>query len=129
MELCVLGSGTGLPYARRNAPGLAVRAGPGSSYVLLDAGSGVLRRTAEAGIEVQRLADLFVIECSVPDARPRKGHLAPADVGRIGRDARARRLLLTHLSPEMDALDVVGAVAKHFAGDVVVAEDLMRIRL
>jgi ribonuclease BN (tRNA processing enzyme) len=47
-ELIVLGSGTGVPNLRRGSPGLLVLTD--STKILIDSGSGTLRRLLEAGI-------------------------------------------------------------------------------
>lgn len=83
----------------------------------------------EALVELGRGADVFLIECSLPDGTPIDIHLTPADAGRIGRAAGARRLVLTHLYREMDSIDTAAAVRRHYDGEVTVAEDLMRIRV
>jgi len=74
-------------------------------------------------------ADLFVCECSFPDHLKTAGHLSPRWAGRLAREAGCRRLLLTHLYPACDAVDVAAACRKEYDGDILVAEDLMRLRI
>jgi ribonuclease BN (tRNA processing enzyme) len=74
-------------------------------------------------------ADLFVCECSFPDHLKTAGHLSPRWAGRLAREARCRRLVLTHLYPACDAVDVAAACRQEYDGDILVAEDLMRLQI
>lgn len=76
-----------------------------------------------------RDADLFVCECSFPDHLKTVGHLSPKWAGRLAREAGCRRLLLTHLYPACDGVDVTAACREEYDGDILVAEDLMRLRI
>ena len=76
-----------------------------------------------------RDADLFVCECSFPDHLKTAGHLSPRWAGRLAREARCRRLLLCHLYPACDGVDVAAACREEFDGDILVAEDLTRLRI
>lgn len=71
-----------------------------------------------------RGADLLVCECTVPrGAEPVEGHLTADEVGQLAAEAGVARVLLTHLYPVADEVDVVGQVREHFAGGVEKAED------
>jgi len=74
-------------------------------------------------------ADLFICECSFPDHLKTAGHLSPRWAGRLAREARCRCLLLTHLYPACDGVDVAAACRQEYDGDILVAEDLMRLRI
>jgi ribonuclease BN (tRNA processing enzyme) len=74
-------------------------------------------------------AHLFVCECSFPDHLKTAGHLSPRWAGRLAREARCRRLILTHLYPACDAVDVAAACREEYDGDILVAEDLMRLHI
>ena len=249
MEIYTIGSGTGVPSLRRGAPGTVIRAG--KSLMLLDSGSGTLRRLLEAGIDFSAIdyllyshfhpdhtadlvpflfasnygserkrtrqlylighegiahfyeglkevygqwvvpqsytlnimemkdkeivfsdfslqgfhlehsvhsigfrvttpggevvaysgdtdycpnlillaqeADLLILECSFPDDRKVEGHLTPSLAGRVAREAGCKRLLLTHFYPPCDDGDVRGVVESEYSGEVIVAEDLMKL--
>lgn len=56
-ELFILGSGTGIPSLKRASPGYLVCVG--SDRLLLDGGSGTLRRLLEAGIQHDEVDFLF----------------------------------------------------------------------
>ena len=74
-------------------------------------------------------ADLFFCECSFPDHFETSGHLTPAGAGRVAREAGCKRLVLTHLYPACDEIDVVEACRKEYSGEIIVAEDQMWFRL
>ncbi len=67
--------------------------------------------------------DLLLAECSLPDGQGVDGHLTPASVGQLAADAAARRLVLTHLYPSAEQVDVCAGVAARYRGPVAVAAD------
>jgi ribonuclease Z len=52
-------------------------------------------------------------------------HTQPDQVGLVAREARAKRLVLTHLMPGSDPAELKAAAEKHYGGPVTVGEDLM----
>ena len=78
---------------------------------------------SESVVELARGADTLLIECSFPDAAPVPGHLTPSGVARIASEAGVHRVVLTHIYPAADELDLLTEVGRHYAGEVVVAED------
>jgi len=81
----------------------------------------------DAIIEAARGADLLVLECSAPDEQPMKNHLTPTQAGQIAALAGCRRLVLTHFNPICDEYDIVTPCRKVFGGELILAEDLMRL--
>lgn len=80
-------------------------------------------------VTLARKADLFFCECSFPDSLKVTGHLTPEWAGRVAQEASCKRLVLTHLYPMCDEIDVVAACRKEYAGEIVLAEDFMWFRL
>ena len=78
-------------------------------------------------IELARKVDLLVLECSFPDDRKVEGHLVPSLAGRVAREAACKRLLLTHFYPPCDDHDIARIVKRQYSGEVILAEDLMKI--
>ncbi|MGQ9689527.1 MAG: MBL fold metallo-hydrolase [Desulfobaccales bacterium] len=76
-------------------------------------------------VELARGADLLVLECSMPEKVP--GHLTPTEAGRLATRAGVPRLLLTHFYPPCDEVDVVALARREFAGEIIRAEDDLRI--
>ena len=83
----------------------------------------------DAVVEIGRAADLMLMECSFPDESPVEGHLTPSWAGRLAARAGCVKLVLTHLYPHMDDIDMRAQCRVHFSGDVEVAEDLAQFRL
>jgi ribonuclease BN (tRNA processing enzyme) len=72
-----------------------------------------------------RNADLMLLEATLP--RPERtgmrGHLTPGEAGDQGRGAGAKRLLLVHISDELDADRARDQAAEAFGGPVEVATE------
>ena len=70
-------------------------------------------------------ADLIVLEATLP--RPERtgvrGHLTPGEAGEHGRAAGAKRLLITHISDELDADWALEEAAATFQGPVEIARE------
>ena len=73
--------------------------------------------------------DLLVLECSFPDEKKAEGHLTPSLAGRIGLETRCKRLLLTHLYPICDQFDILNQCQQVYQGEVILAEDLMKMKI
>jgi ribonuclease BN (tRNA processing enzyme) len=80
-------------------------------------------------VELARGADLLILECSFPEGRKVPGHLTPALAGRIAHEAECKRLCLTHFYPPCDHADIKGMCRQVFKGEVILAEDMMRITI
>ena len=80
-------------------------------------------------VELVKGADLAVLECSFPDGEDAKGHLTPAKIGKIGQEAKPKRIALTHRYPPCDQHDIVADIRKFYDGQVLLAQDLMNIAL
>ncbi|HSI81308.1 MAG TPA: MBL fold metallo-hydrolase [Solirubrobacterales bacterium] len=76
-------------------------------------------------VEAARDTDLLLIEATVP--RPERtgvrGHLTPAEAGDHARRAGAKRVVLTHISDEIDPEWATGEAAEAFGGPVEVARE------
>jgi ribonuclease BN (tRNA processing enzyme) len=78
-------------------------------------------------VELGRDADALILECSFP--KKVKGHLTPELAGRIARESHSKRLILTHFYPVYNGIDIISFVREEFSGEIVLAEDLMHIRV
>jgi len=82
-------------------------------------------RPAAELVEFARDADLFLVEATLP--RPERtgvrGHLTAEEAGEHGREAGARRLLLTHISDELDEDEARERAREAFGGPVEVARE------
>ena len=70
-----------------------------------------------------------VAECACPNERKAEGHLPPREAGEIASLARVKRLVLTHFYPECEGADILGQGRETYAGEIILAEDLLRVRV
>ena len=82
---------------------------------------------SEGLVDLSRNADLLILECSFPEKV--EIHLSPALAGKVAREAKAKKLVLVHLYPVCDEHDILTPCQKEFGGEVVVAQDLMRLQV
>lgn len=80
-------------------------------------------------INLARNADVLVTECSFPDDRKVAGHLTPSFAGKIAQEANAKMLVLAHLYPPCDEVDIASQCRKTYNGEIIVAQDQMKIRI
>jgi ribonuclease BN (tRNA processing enzyme) len=73
--------------------------------------------------------DLFVLECSFYEHKPVKTHLNLVEAMRIAQLAQPRKLLLTHLYPEWDAIDLPAKARELWPGETIAAHDGLRIEI
>ncbi len=78
-------------------------------------------------IDLALKVDLLILECSFPDNKKVEGHLTPSLAGRIATESQSKKLLLTHFYPPCDQVDILRQCQKVFKGEIVLAEDLLRI--
>ena len=71
--------------------------------------------------------DLLICESAFPDAMKAEGHLTPSLAGKIADRAKVKKLVLTHFYPQCDKTDVEKECRKTYTGDLLLAEDLMRV--
>ena len=76
-------------------------------------------------VEFAAEADLLLVEATLPrpERTGKRGHLTPREAGEHGRAAGARRLVLTHMSDELDSLWVRNQAREGFRAPVELAEE------
>jgi len=75
-------------------------------------------------------ADLAIIEASWPEELNTPGHMTSKDAGRIAKECFVRKLVLTHVAPKyLQEYDVIGDASEQYNGPIVLAEDLMKIKV
>lgn len=82
-------------------------------------------RPNEAIVEFARDTDLLMLEATLeqPDEGGSRGHLTPAEAGEHARRARARRLVLTHMSADHDAAHARACAERAFGAAVELASE------
>lgn len=92
------------------------------------AGSHRLVYTGDTGFDPGLAAwahgcDVLLCECSLPEGMAIAEHLTPEQVGALAEQAAPRRLVLTHLYPPVEDVDIAAAIAARYRGPVTVARD------
>jgi len=76
-------------------------------------------------VEIAKDTDLLLIEATLP--RPERtgtrGHLTPEEAGEHGREAGAKRVVITHISDELDEDDARRRASEAFGAPVDVASE------
>jgi ribonuclease BN (tRNA processing enzyme) len=80
-------------------------------------------------VDLCRGADVALLDCSMPDGQGVPGHMTPGRCADVAARAGVRTLVLTHLYPACDGVDVAAQARAAFAGEIRVATDGMRIDL
>ena len=78
-------------------------------------------------VQIAKNADLFICESAMPDDHKVDGHLTPSLAGKIACEAKVAKLLLTHLYPECDTVDIEKQCRNTYSGPLWLAQDLMRL--
>jgi ribonuclease BN (tRNA processing enzyme) len=80
-------------------------------------------------VELAKGADLLICEAAFPVEYKVPGHLTPPEAGLIAARAGVKSLVLTHLYPECDQVDMIAQCRQNWSGPLALAEDLMRLDL
>jgi ribonuclease BN (tRNA processing enzyme) len=79
----------------------------------------------DLGFEV----DLLVLESSFPDGKKVEGHLTPSLAGKLALESHCRKLMLYHLYPVCDQYDILMQCGQVYHGELILAEDLMKVKI
>jgi ribonuclease BN (tRNA processing enzyme) len=74
-------------------------------------------------------ADLMLMECSFFKNKPVKTHLELEDAMKLAARARPRRVLLAHLYPDWDNVDLAAEAKGLWDGETIEARDGLRIEI
>lgn len=94
-----------------------------------EGGGGTIGYTGDTGpseelAEFFAGVDLLLAECSLPDEIAIDSHLSPASLARLATDTGVERLVVTHVYPQLQRLDVPALIrAAGYAGTIVMARD------
>lgn len=80
-------------------------------------------------IEIAKDVDILLTECSFPDNKRIESHLTPSLAGMLATQANVKQLILTHFYPEVLKTNIKKECTKEFKGEIILAKDLMRVRL
>lgn len=74
-------------------------------------------------------AELFMMECSFWRNKPIEAHLELKEAMQLAQRARPRKVLLAHLYPEWDGVDIAAEASKLWSGETIAATDGLRIKI
>ncbi|ADB53681.1 MBL fold metallo-hydrolase [Conexibacter woesei] len=79
----------------------------------------------EALVEFARDSDLLMLEATLdqPETNGHRGHLTAAEAGEHGREAAARRLVLTHIAADADLARARSEAERTFGGPIEIAHE------
>ena len=74
-------------------------------------------------------AALLLMECSFRRNKPIQKHLELADAMRVAYDCAPEKLVLTHLYPEWDGVDLVSEAHGLWSGETIEATDGLKVEV
>jgi ribonuclease BN (tRNA processing enzyme) len=74
-------------------------------------------------------AQLFMMECSFWRNKPIETHLELKEAMQLAQRARPGKVLLAHLYPEWDGVDIAAEAAQLWSGETIAATDGLRINI
>jgi ribonuclease BN (tRNA processing enzyme) len=80
-------------------------------------------------VDLAQGTDLLILDCSFPDGDEVAGHLTPSQAGKIASLAGVNKLLLIHFYPEVLATDMARQCRRAYAGELILARDLLHLHL
>jgi len=89
--------------------------------------SGDTGRSAEL-IRQASGAEILVVEASCPNGKAPDFHLTPETAAEIAAEAKVDTMVLVHLNPEMDRIDLSAECGEKFKGKMMVGRDGLVIR-
>jgi len=84
---------------------------------------------SDALADFARGVELLLMECSFPHDKPVETHLELWDAMRLAAHAAPRRVVLTHLYPQWDGLDLPAEAKKLWPGETIEARDGLKIAI
>ena len=122
-----LGEGTAVRTAptAHSTPTVAYRIEAGGASLAFSGDTG----PCDAVADLAKGADLFVLECALPEEMRVPTHMTPSDCGRMAAAAGCGHLLLTHFYPPVERVDIPALCRAHYRGPVTLAKDLLRARI
>jgi ribonuclease BN (tRNA processing enzyme) len=114
---------TGTPHTEHS---MAFRLEGGDSAVGYTGDTG----PSEAVAALMKGVDVLVAECSLPDDLVGAGHLSPSSLAALVNRADPGQLVVTHVYPQLDALDPVARVREAgWAGEILRARDGLELEV
>jgi len=83
----------------------------------------------EGLVEFVRGCDLLISECSFPDTHRVDGHMTPEDVSELAAESSVGAVLVVHMYPELDGIDVESIIRRKYRGRIYLGYDSFQITI
>jgi ribonuclease BN (tRNA processing enzyme) len=80
-------------------------------------------------VELAEGADVLILECSNLGEVRAEHHLSPEEAGMIAEKARVKKLIISHIYPHSDVPELKDLAKKEFSGEIIIAKDLLDIKI
>lgn len=74
-------------------------------------------------------ADLFICDTSYKVGKGSSAHLDTYEIGEMSRENKVKKVVLTHIYPNLENVDLISEVRERYKGEVIIGEDLMEIEV
>ena len=105
-------------------PAVSYRIGDDNNAVVISGDTGF----CDPIVDIARSCDCLVLEASMPTTEyASEMHLTAPQAGMVARKAEVLNLVLYHFYPLCDEYDMLALCAGEYDGQIIIAEDLMRL--
>lgn len=111
--------------ANHHFPSLSYRINVGDKSITISGDSDF----SEDLIELARGTNVLVCDTSFPDEMKHSGHMTPTESAIIASRSQSKQLVMTHLYPPCDEIDIIAQAKQHYSGKIMKAEDLMVLNI
>jgi ribonuclease BN (tRNA processing enzyme) len=81
----------------------------------------------ETLIDLSKNADILILDCN--NNEKKSNHMTAEECALIAEKAKAKTLILSHLSHKTENLNIVSIAKKYFNGKIIKAKDLMQLKI
>ncbi len=114
-----------LPVFHTDINAMAVRIEIGKKSLVYSGDTGM----CENIVKISKDTDLGIYECAFPKKIKNPMHLNSKEIGEIAQKANVKQVVLTHLYPVAEKGNVKKEVAEIYKGKIIVAKDLLKIKI
>ena len=73
--------------------------------------------------------DLAILDCSFSSHAPGDSHMQAEECGKVAKNAKAKKLVLSHFYETADQSNVVAQARRFFKGPIVKGKDLLTLQV
>lgn len=79
--------------------------------------------------DVCKNADLFICDASYSKGNGNVAHFDTLEVGEIAQKSKVKKMVLSHLYPRTENIDLVTEVKEKYSGEIIKGQDLMVLEI